>query len=291
VLLAAEGAMIAERWWPRAGQVFAGVLFALILGRFVTWTYPAFRLPGTTNPPQVQAMLWLREHVDGRVPIVSDHSIDPWARYYLADRATVRFEDVFSKPLGRDLGESWFVAVGRPGARNAIRFERARDRAWNIVTQRGFEAFVQPFSGIARFGEGWYMAEENGVEHWRWAAQTSSMELPPMRGRRAITMALTVPTEVLHAVELEFVFNGALVRTVPVATRDATVRIFVEPRAGQTNVLKVVSSKAFVPAKLGNSDDMRELAWMLRSWQIDPAPALAPPVPATPQEPRLRRAG
>jgi hypothetical protein len=268
VLLAAEGAFAPGRWRPRLRLPVAALLLLILVGRFVTWVLPAFAIPRSTNPPHVEAMLWLRAHVPPRAPIVFDHSVQPWALYYMADRQLVPFEDAMATPAGRNLGEAWFVSAGSSDSEDAVNFRRPRNRTWNIVTQRGFEALAAPLATIVQFGEGWHGYEDDGTIHWRWAAHRSSMSLAPMNGRCEIVLSLFVPHEVMdRQVELKFSFNGRSVQTLLVTKPENTVRLLVEPNADAPNVLEVESNRSFVPSRRGNSNDSRELAWMLRSWR------------------------
>jgi hypothetical protein len=268
ILLAAEGAFVPGRFKERLELPVSALLLLAIVGRFVTWVLPAFELPRRTNPPQVEAMLWLREHVPSRIPLVFDHSIDPWVRYYLKDRKLVADLVARRTPAGLNLGEAWFVSVGETDSWGAVAFRRPRNRTWNIVTQRGFEVFAEPLAARAQFGRGWYELERDGSMRWRWAGRRSSMVLAPMNGRCELILTFTVPREVLdRPVELRFSFNGRTVRMLEVGKPENTVRLIVDPYAQSLNVLEVESSGAFVPAQLGNSHDSRELAWMLRSWR------------------------
>jgi hypothetical protein len=291
VLLATEGTLVPGRFAPRLRLPLSALLLLIIVGRLVTWVLPAFETPRRTNPPQVEAMLWLREHVSPRASIVFEKGVDPWVRYYLGDRKTIRFVDAMNAPVG-DFSDGWFVNIGNSNVEDAVMFRRPRNRTWNIVTQRGFEAFVQPMVETLRFGRGWYQDEEDGSEHWRWAARRSSMILTAMRGRREITLEFTVPVDSLGPIDLRFSFNGRPVRTVPVTKRENIVHLVVDPQVSSANVLEVEASRAFVPAQRGGSGDQRELAWMLRSYRIHPAGLPArEPAPIEAEKPRLRKAG
>lgn len=268
ILLAAEGALAPGRFLPRLRIPIAALLLAIIVGRLVTWVLPAFENPRRTNPPQVEAARWLRAHTTPETPIVFDHSVYPWMQYYLADRRIIPYREAMASPAGRNLGAAWFVSDGNSDSEDAVAFRRPRNRTWNIVTQRGFEAYVVPLFDVAQFGDGWYGDEIDGAKHWRWAARRSSMTLVPMSGRCEITLHLAVSDELLKApLEMRFSFNGHLVQTVAITKAENVVRLVVEPNADASNVLSIESSRAFVPAQLGASNDSRELAWMLLSWR------------------------
>lgn len=268
ILLAAEGAMAPGRFLPRLRIPVAVLLLVIIVGRLVTWVLPAFEFPRRTNPPQVEAALWLRAHTTPQTPIVFDHSVYPWMNYYLSDRRIIPYREAMASPAGRNLGAAWFVSNGNSDSEDAVAFRRPRNRTWNIVTQRGFETFVVPLSAVAEFGSGWWGDEIDGAKHWRWAARRSSMTLAPMRGPGEITLSFAVPEEFLKApLEMRFSFNGRLVQQIAITKAENVIRLPVEPNANASNVLEIESSRAFVPSQLGPSSDSRELSWMLLGWR------------------------
>ena len=280
VLLAVEGMAAIGRLVPRARIAAPALLTLAIAGRLVTWVLPAFEFPRETEPPQVQAVLWLRETLPPGVPVVFDHNIEPWVRYYLADRPTIPWEKYRGTTSDTRFARAWFVAVGSTRLPGAIPFQRPHDRIWNIVIHRGFEVFAAPIRSVAVFDEGWYGEETNGVDFWRWARPRSSMTLPPMDGRCEMALDVALPLDVVGpSMRMRFLLNGQPVHATELAEQRITVQFPIEPKPGSANVLRVEAGSSFVPAQRGG-DDTRELSWMLWGWRCEPAPAPVPDLAA-----------
>jgi len=271
-LLAAEGTDALGRIWRRGRIAIHAVVMTLLIGRLVTWILPAFATPRATLPPPVSAALWLRAHVPETSTIFNDGSW-PWPRYYLPHHKQVVVSDIGDMLQRPDSAGGWFFGMGASTTDGAILFLRPRNRTWNVVTQRNFESFVAPAGQMVEFGNGWHGPEQNGADSWRWAGSHSWTTFGPAREPRELRLRFDVPLDAIkHPVTVRFLMNGAPLGTF-VATRQEgnEVRFVVSPRADRPNVLEIAVSDAFVPARLGGSDDHRELALMLHSWTWRPA--------------------
>lgn len=278
VILAVEGtdvlARLAARITPSLRLAVHLVVAAVLLVRLITWGLPAFETPRTTIPPPTAAALWLRQYVPVTSTIFVHGSMPPWVKYIAPKHPRVivsSANEVLAHPAAMN---GWYIAMAPPPSEGAIGFIRPRNRTWNIVTKRGFEAFVQPTSEVAGFGIGWHNLEDDGTSTWRWSQRRAVIRLGPTNLRRELRLRFHVPVEVYdHPVQVTFKFNGAPLGSV-VAKADNEVRYVVTGRADGVNVLEVETSDSFVPARKGGSQDQRELGIMLQSWSWRDAPAL-----------------
>lgn len=273
-MLAAEGigvlAAFAARWRPRLDPALRIGIVALLLVRLVTWMLPAFDEPRTTMPAPNAATLWIRDHVDPVRGMVFVHdSMWPWARYYLPNHRQVQIGDDREELRTKEgVGEAWILTAQKFESANAIPFSRPRNRTWNVVAKRYFDAYVLPATDLlARFGTGWNDLE--GTEHgfWRWSTARAVMELPPLQGNGELRLRFEMPADTLkRPARVTFTLNGQ-----PIATHTATqtaneVRYVVAARGDAPNVLQIDCADPIVPARLGLSDDGRELGLRLIAW-------------------------
>jgi hypothetical protein len=170
----------------------------------------------------------------------------------------------------------WYIALAPPPSEGAIGFLRPRNRTWNIVTKRAFEAFVQPTREVVGFGKGWHNLEDDGERTWRWSTGRAVMLLGPAGDTRELRLQFHVPLD-LHKqpVRVTFTLNGTPLGSL-IAKEDNDVRYFVRGRSKGVNTLTVELSQTIVPARVGNSHDGRELGIMLQSWSWRPAAAAVP---------------
>jgi hypothetical protein len=282
VLLAVEGAAVAARFavWllarlrmrvdGRAEPLLRTALMAAIVIRFATWTLPSFTEPRRTQAPPTAAVLWLRDRTPPGTPVFADGGILPWARYYLP-RHKVYYVPPNEIPSHPDAGRGWYVGVGAPQSPLAREFLRPHDRTWNIVTKRGFEAFVEPSSQVAAFVRGWHGLEGGDDDTWRWSKRNAVMELGPCIGLCELHLRYLVPLDAIHhPVQVRFTLNGAPLGTVTATQMENENRYVVDAEDHRANVLRLDLSDSFVPAQLGGNPDQRELGMMLRSWEWGP---------------------
>ena len=167
-LLAAEGARLLTARLPGVAQA---VVIATIVGRYVWWTWPALAVVRSSDSPPVAAMRSLRA-------ADVDFSLEPFAGYFLADRA--------SAPA---------VMEGLTPAASARVFARPRGRAWEIARHRHFEVSIVPPEDRWTFGNGWYDQEDDGRHAWRWMGGRGVATLPALadRGRLSLTIESVAP--------------------------------------------------------------------------------------------------
>lgn len=275
VILALEGVDVLARLF---GRMFAAsrrqlvrlavqaAVVTVLLGRLITWGLPAFETPRRTLAPPTAAALWLRDHVPVTSTIFVDGSMQPWTKYFAPHHPRVVVTTTSQTVSHPAAVNGWYVALGPPPAEGARAFLRPRNRTWNIVTKRGFEAFVQPTGEVVGLGEGWYNVEDDGISTWRWSARRATIRFAPMHEPRELRLDFHVPVHVhTKPVRVTFTLNGETLGTI-VARADNEVRYVIRGRPDRVSTLVIELSDAFVPARHGASGDDRELGLMLRSW-------------------------
>lgn len=154
-------------------------------------------------------------------------------------------------------------------------FVRPKNRTWNLVTQRAFEAHVFPMNGIAKFDNGWWSPEGQCPECYRWSSKRASIVLAPLRGPAELRLRFEVPTDAIpHPVTVRFTLNGKLLGTCVAKDGKNDVRYVVpNPNPRRPNVLRVEVSDTVIPVRIGESADWRQLGLMLRAWNWQPVTA------------------
>jgi len=277
VILVVEGIDVLARWvsrglakWTSRGSVDArvpirAVVLLALMGRLIVWAIPAFAVPRTTDAPPTAAAQWLNRNVPMNRVLFVDHSMWPWMRYYAPrhqQQMVFSPEQVLTHPRAVN---AWYVALAPPPDDGAIAFRRPRNRTWNIVTKRAFEAFVQPTAEVVGFAYGWFALEEDGVSSWRWSGPRAYLLLGPDDGPRELRLKFFAPAYVSgKPVRVTFTFNDQVLGTVD-AKEETDVRYVVRGRSDSVNLLRVDIHDTFIPAQDGKSTDHRELGIMLRS--------------------------
>jgi len=266
-ILAAEGIGILARRVPRLDPLIRAAFVALIAGRLITWTLPAFKEPRTTVPPPNAAAMWLHDHTNPKSKIFAHESMWPWARYYLADRNWEHVGDDIGLHSENDVRDEWLLKAGPSHSLNSMQFRRPRQRLWNVVAQRYFEAFAQPVSDIVFFGTGWYQIEWTDELTWRWMGRRSTTMLPPLGGTCELRLRYSVPVDVLgRPVRVNFSLNGQPLGTRVSTTYTDEVTFIAHARGNAPNVLRIEVGETIVPARLKAGDDARELGLRLWAW-------------------------
>jgi hypothetical protein len=279
VLLAIEGAAalgrLAQRvlgrldrtramavWMPLVAQL---AFVVVLTGRFGTWALPAFENPRNGLAPPTAAAQWLNRHAAPTATIFVDHNIWPWARYYVQGRKQVLVHDPKQVAAHPNARGGWYISMGVSEGDGAATFIRPRNRTWNIVVPRSFEAYARRATTVVAFGEGWYAPEWDGTNRWRWGAGRTVLHLPPVAGRYELRLQFDVPLEAIgKPVNVMFFVDGVLKKQIAAKETGNETRLPIECR-GKSQTLVIAASESFVPARKGG-DDARELALMLRGW-------------------------
>ena len=149
-MLAADGlALLSFRkaWieWS-AGLALAALMFV--------WTVPAIDLPRRSDSPPVQAMTWVRSHVDPKTSVIYAHeSMGPYTEYFLA---AYRVNWTLDGPAVARLDPSpaWYLREGSSSRAGSVNFAwpRGRRGTWRAAAtsrSRSFRCEVRPVSVTA----------------------------------------------------------------------------------------------------------------------------------------------
>ena len=269
-LLAADGIALlghgaqgaGRRWWPRDGVVSTAnvasreaticapppapcalelTLAAILILGMSIWTWPALRVVHTTISPPVQAIDWIRAHVDRHTPLYVHLGMLPYAEALLPERDV---RGVLAPPAPWTSGPTPLFLREDAGA---IDFIRPRGHLWWLTRQRYFVVSVSPVAQRAVMRSGWYDEEGDDRARWRWMGARGVVELPPQR-RAHLLLSFYVPLDVLGAApDVDVRLNGAAVAHVHATKPDNELELDVDARAGAPNELVIETSRTVHP--------------------------------------------
>jgi hypothetical protein len=275
VILAVEGtdalARLSARIKPSREALVRNAAHAslviVVLARLIPWGLPAFKTPRTTLAPPTAAALWMRDHVPLTATLFVDHSMYPWVTYFAPRHRRVHVSSMAQALTHPAAADGWYVALAPPPKEGkAIGFIRPRDRIYNIVTKRGFEAFVQSTREMVAFGPGWHNLEDDGTNTWHWSTGHAVLLLGANGDERELSLRFHVPLEMYtHPVRVSFTLNGKPLGSI-VAQSENEVRYRIRGDGRSVNRVWMDVSDSFVPARRGQSGDERELGVMLQAW-------------------------
>lgn len=253
----------------RAAMTVGAALSALLVGWMTVWSFDAVTLQRTRKSPPVAALEWVAGNVPEDAPVYVDGALAPHARFILPHSRWEQFESADEIPA---TDATWVVhAIAVPSARQ---FVWPRDNPlWKITRPRNFEASIGVSSSLARFREGWYSAETDGVSEWRWMSRTGRVQLGALPGRGRLILRFGVPLDALAEPPVVTVtFNGRVVASFRAATPETARTFDLESLPGRPNELIISTSATVVPARVRDSGDTRELGLVLRnlSWRALP---------------------
>lgn len=271
-LLAVLGAEVLASVVPRARLAVLGVLLVVLLGRLIPWTLPSFEEPRKTDAPPVAAAKWVAANVPRSSTVYVDETIWPWAKYYIPQHERERPHSAMNVINDPRAATGVYLSMD-PGQLKVDRsFTRPRNRTWNLVTQRAFEAYVMQTNQVVAYGHGWYGLEGNWPDVWRWSTRRATLRFPPLHEPAELKLTFEVPLDVLgKPVQVKFTMNGVLLGTHVATDLWNEVQFQVQPRSDRANELRIELSDTIVPARLGPSHDFRELGLMLRRCDWQPA--------------------
>ena len=233
-LLAADGIAI-------VGRKLEAVVGAILVAGMIVWSWPALRVVHETASPPVQAIDWIRAHVDARTPIYVHLGMAPYAEALLSGR-DLRY--VMAPPAQWLGGPTPIFLREDPGARN---FTRERGHLWWLTRQRYFVVSITPVTQRAAMRSGWYDEEGSGNARWRWMGARGVIELPPAR-RAHLLLSFYVPLDVLRAQpNVEVCLNGATIARAHAATPNLDIERDVDARADAANELVIETDRAVKP--------------------------------------------
>jgi len=256
-----------ERWLSTRGRPLPSGALALmtllIVAKEARFTERALREPRTSVSPTIAAMRWIRSHVPLSSTLYVNRDMQAFADAYLGDytQAAVRDDGSFDV---MDARGAWLVREWSSPSPDAVNFVRPRHELFDLVRQRYFEVSVQPLSDSARFTEGWYDPESNGVNVWRWMSQRSTTLLPPISARGELWLKIYLPLDAARHPAVTVTFNGRAIDRF-VCTRAVVERTYpLQSRLGASNELRLETDRILNPGNEHLAADGRDLGLQLR---------------------------
>jgi len=242
-------------------------LCALVAAVFAVWTWSALRLQRTSDSPPVAALEWVLRNVPAGERVYVNGGIGPQGDLFLGGRPnTVFFED--QEKISLLSGEAWVVDLKVvPDAHNFV--WPHSNRLWKIIRRRNFETSVGRVASRIGFGAGWQGDEGS----FRWMSGESVSMLPVFRGNGKLRLRIYVPIDTLPAPPvIEVRMNGATVDRFTGSQPEIDRTWTVPSRAGALNELRILTSATVNPARMGRSDDTRDLGLRIDAMSWSPAP-------------------
>ena len=254
-VLAADGVALVsfrKEWLVRAiGLALTGLMFV--------WTVPAIDLPRRSDSPPMQAIHWIRAHVDPKASVIYAHeSMGPYTEYFL-DRYRVEWTLDGPAVARLDPAPAWYLREGATNRAGSTNFAWPHGRAWDVARRRYFEVSLLPLLGQARFGDGWYDPETTRSGVWRWMAGHATIELPPIDGKARLRMRLFVPLNVMKSPPSIVVrVNGTIIAAVKARTAFIEVVQDFDAAAGG-RVVDIETDRVVNPLREHLTGDPRDL--------------------------------
>lgn len=262
-ILAVDGIAIIARHRVRVHAV----LVAMVVVVFVVWTWPALRLQRTSASPPVAALQWIERNVPRDTPVYIYSGIGPLADHILPERNM--FWDTAEQISA--MSDAWVLDLRVTTNGHNFLWPRSNP-LWKIVRPRNFEVSVSRVSSFIKFGAEWYGEEGSGLSMFRWMPAAATVTLPPVAGAGLLHMRLYVPIDSLPAPPMiEVSVNGAVVERFEGNQAVVEKRWTVPSRATEPNELRITTSAVANPARLGNSDDTRDLGLRVDALSWTPA--------------------
>src|SRR6185369_16284804 len=146
---------------------------------FLLWTWPALTPVRNEISPPVLAVRAAQQHLDpAREHLFVAFNMTPFVEYFAPSMPFTRVMDDRAMPLSQASQRAWLLAEDESMPRGGYVFRRDRGHLWNIARRHYFECGFEPMSRLPRFVSGWYLAERNGIDEWRWMGRRSVTELP-----------------------------------------------------------------------------------------------------------------
>ena len=258
-VLAADGISLVSF---RKGWLDWTIGVALTVWMFV-WTLPAIDLARRNDSPPMQAINWIRSHVDRKSSRIDAHeSMGPYAEYFLD---SYHVEWTLDGPIAARLDSSpaWYLREGMSIRAGSTNFAWPRERAWDVARRRYFEVSLLPERGEARFSDGWYDAENTRTGVWRWMAGHATIELPPIEEKARLRLRMFVPLNVMKSPPSILVrVNGTVIAAVKPKTEFIDVVQDFDAAAGARTV-EIETDHVVNPLREHLSGDTRDLGLRL----------------------------
>jgi len=237
------------------------MLSAALVSLFGAYTFPALTPVRTEVAPSIVAASTAAQRIDPRrEQLFVGHTMTVFMDLVSPGFPYTKVVDDRAMPVDAR-PNSWILAEITTTRDEGFVFRRKRGALWNIARRHYFDIKLAPLHDRAQFVSGWYEAEGENADSWRWMAGRSVTNLPPAKGESILRLHLGVPGELVeHLAEITVKLNGRRLDTI-VAARDSIERDYrVQPVPGsQPNVLELSIDRT-VPSH----DPPRELGLRLR---------------------------
>ncbi|HEX8154422.1 MAG TPA: hypothetical protein VF698_14910 [Thermoanaerobaculia bacterium] len=248
-----------------SNRIAMSVVGIVVVAMFIRWTYPTLRVLATTDAPLVAAFDWVRKSVPPDAKLYVDNDFELHADYLMRGREyTLVWEEKIIRREDYRRG-NYYVLDGvaqSEGARVFVRENAAK--LMDLARPRYFRVSVVPLETMIAYLDGWYAAESNAEESWRWMGKSSLTRLPALDGTGRLTLGFHVPLDsVPRPPALTVTWNGNVVHQQRCTSTDTNVVLDL-PSAPQANELRLTVDVAMNPSKLTGSKDTRDLGLMLR---------------------------
>jgi len=268
-VLAADGISRAVRGRSDL-TLLAGGLLTLT---FAAWTLPALTPVRNDVSPPVLAARAAQQHLDpARDHLFVAFNMTPFVEYFAPALPFTRVMDDRAMPLSYGAERAWLLAEDESMPRSGYVFRRPRGHLWDIARRHYFECSVEPMSRLPRFGDGWYLAERNGIDEWRWMGHHSVTTLPPAAGLTKLRLLWDTAGEVVPMQPvITITLNGKVLdRFTGAAHFEHDYKVEPAPN-GAPNILELDTTKVLGPRPQHVGDDPRDLGLQVRylSWGPD----------------------
>jgi 4-amino-4-deoxy-L-arabinose transferase-like glycosyltransferase len=247
------------------------IIGTALVTSFFIWTLPALTSVRNQIAPTVAAVQSIRQHLDPkRDQLFVALAMTPFVQYFEPSYPFLRVMDESAVPLSSDSRRPWLLMELDVTRDRGFVFSRDHGHLWNISRRHYFDVALAPMRNLPRFLAGWYTAEQNGTDEWRWMGRHSMTRLPPASGDSVLRLRFDIADEMMpdHPT-VTILLNGAVVDRFRPPEPHLSREYHVTPAAnGAANVLELNISRVLNPAKRHLGDDPRDLGLLVRmlSW-------------------------
>ena len=245
----------------------------VLIAAFVIWTLPALTpVRNEVSPPVLAVQAAAKQMRTNGDQLFVAFNMTPFVQYFAPSLPFTRVMDDRAMPLSFGMRRPWLLAEDESTPRGGFVFRRERTRLWNIARRHYFECGVEPMSRLPQFVSGWYLAERNGIDEWRWMGRHSVTNLPPMTGTTKLRLIFDIAGEIvpLHPTVTVRLNGNVLEQFTAGSHVERDYKVEPAPN-GAINVLELETTKVLAPTRQHIGDDPRDLGLQVRylSWGPD----------------------
>lgn len=254
-----------DRWLTAAATI--------VIGWFAIFLVPALSEVRNEASPPVRGIEAVRQNVHEGDDLFVAFAMTPFVEYFLPGQRFHRVIDERALPLTLTGRPSFLlVELDRTAGRGMI-FRRKRNQLWRVARRHYFDVALTPSPEGPEFVSGWYAAERNDADEWRWMGARSVTKLPPLNVDSVVRLAFDLPDEVMgRHPEVTIALNGKVIDRIHPAESHLSRDYEVKPApGGQPNVLELSTSQVVNPQREHLGDDGRDLGLLIRSLSWGPS--------------------